>query len=223
VRGAAAPVELEVREGELSFYADVTAPLATGVFPDLRLGRAAVARWAKDRRVLNLFSYTGALSVYAAHGGASEVVAVDVAARAHARARRNFALNGFDAEKPEHIVGDAFKVLAKMAERKRRFDMVVLDPPAFASGARGRPFSATKDYAELVTAALSVVEPGGVLAASSSTRKMAHGDFDQALAEGGARARRMLRIVERCSLPPDFPVAPGFPEGNYLKFAISIA
>ena len=222
VRGVPAPVELEVREGDLRFAVDVTSPLSTGLFADLRTGRRAVARWARDRRVLNLFSYTGAISVYAAAGGAREVVSVDVAAKAHARARRNFALSGLDPEQPEYIVGDAFKVLARFAERRRTFDMVVIDPPAFASGTRGgKPWSAVKDYGELVAAALDVLEPGGLLAAASSTHKMSHTEFDLALADGAARVGTDLRIVERCSLPPDFPVAPGFPEGNYLKFVIA--
>src|SRR5262245_17466090 len=116
VRGAPAPVEVMVREGELRFWVDVTAPLSTGLFADLREGRRAVRDWARDRRVLNLFSYTGAISVYAQAGGAAEIVAVDVAAKAHARARKNFAASGFEPEKPEHVVGDAFKVLARFAE-----------------------------------------------------------------------------------------------------------
>ena len=222
VRGDPAPIEVEVREGDLTFAVDVTAPLSTGLFADLRLGRRAIARWAAGRRVLNLFSYTGAISVYAAHGGARQVVAVDVAAKAHARARRNFALSGLDPESPEYVVGDVFKVLARHAERGRRFDLVVIDPPAFASGSRGgRPWSAVKDYGELVAAALDVIEPGGLLAAASSTHKMSASEFDLAMADGAARARTELRILERVSLPPDFPVAPGFPEGNYLKFSIA--
>jgi 23S rRNA (cytosine1962-C5)-methyltransferase len=224
VRGVAAAPEVEVREGELRFAVDVSAPLSTGLFPDLREGRRAVARWSRGRRVLNLFSYTGAISVYAVHGGATEVAAVDVAPKAHARARRNLALSGLDAEKPEYIVGDALKVLAKFAERGRTFDLVVLDPPAFASAPKGggKPWSASQDYGGLVEAALRVLQPGGVLAAASSTHKMSSGDFDHALAEGAARLGTELRIVERLGLPPDFPVAPGFPEGNYLKFAVAV-
>ncbi|HUS63155.1 MAG TPA: class I SAM-dependent rRNA methyltransferase [Kofleriaceae bacterium] len=222
VRGSAAPVEVEVAEGDLRFAVDVTAPLSTGLFADLRLGRRAIARWARGRRVLNLFSYTGAISVYASHGGATEVAAVDVAAKAHARARRNFALSGMDPEKPDYIVGDVFKVLARMAERKRRFDLVVIDPPAFASGNRGgKAWSAVQDYGELVSASLDVLEPGGLLAAASSTHKVSLSEFDLAMADGAARSGTQLRIVERCGLPPDFPVAPGFPEGNYLKFSIA--
>jgi len=224
VRGSAAPVEVEVVEDDLKFVVDVTAPLSTGLFADLREGRRAMRQWAAGRRVLNLFSYTGAISVYAQAGGASEVCAVDVAAKAHARARRNFTASGFDAEKPEHIVGDAFKVLAKFGERSRTFDVVALDPPAFASAqARGgKTWSAIRDYAELVSASLEVLVPGGLLIAACSTHKMTAAEFELALADGALGARTRLQIVDRRALPPDFPSLPGFPEGNYLKFAVAV-
>jgi len=224
VRGAAAPVELEVKEDDLSFVVDVTSPLSTGLFCDLREGRRAVRQWASGRRVLNLFSYTGAISVYAQAGGAAEICAVDVAAKAHARARRNFAASGFDPEKPELIVGDAFKVLARFVERKRSFDLVALDPPAFASAAArgGKPWSAVRDYAELVTASLEVLAPGGLLVAASSTHKMSQPDFELALADGAAGAGTRLQIVDRRGLPADFPTVPGFPEASYLKFVVAV-
>jgi 23S rRNA (cytosine1962-C5)-methyltransferase len=224
VRGTAAPVELEVVEDDLKFIVDVTAPLSTGLFADLREGRRAVRQWAAGRRVLNLFSYTGAISVYAQAGGAAEVCAVDVAAKAHARARRNFAASGFDPEKPEHLVGDTFKVLARFVERRRTFDMVVIDPPAFASAAArgGKPWSAVRDYAELIAASLEVVVPGGLLVAASSTHKMSAAEFELALAEGALAAKTRLQIVDRRPLPPDFPTLPGFPEASYLKFAVAV-
>jgi len=224
VRGDAAPVELTIDEDDLKFVVDVTAPLSTGLFADLREGRRAVRQWAKGRRVLNLFSYTGAISVYAQAGGATEVCAIDVAAKAHARARKNFAASGFDPEKPEHIAGDVFKVLARFAERGRKFDLVAIDPPAFASAAArgGKPWSAMRDYAELITAALDVTAPGGLIAAASSTHKMSSQEFEQALAEGALAAGTRLQIIDRRSLPPDFPTLPGFPEGSYLKFAVAV-
>ena len=224
VRGDAAPVEVTIAEDDLNFVCDVTAPLSTGLFADLREGRRAVRQWANGRRVLNLFSYTGAISVYAQAGGATEVVAIDVAAKAHARARRNFTASGFDAEKPEHIVGDVFKVLARFNERGRKFDLVVIDPPAFASAAArgGKPWSAMRDYAELIAAALEVTAPGGLIAAASSTHKMTQQEFEQALAEGALSAGTRLQIIDRRGLPPDFPTLPGFPEGSYLKFAVAV-
>jgi 23S rRNA (cytosine1962-C5)-methyltransferase len=223
VRGTPAPVELEVAEDDLKFVVDVTAPLSTGLFADLREGRRAIRHWAHGRRVLNLFSYTGAISVYAQAGGAAEVCAVDVAAKAHARARRNFAASGFDPEKPEHIVGDVFKVLARFVERGRTFDMVVVDPPAFASAAArgGKPWSAMRDYSELITAALDVLVPGGLLVAASSTHKMTSDEFERALAEGAMAAGTRLQVIDRRPLPPDFPTVPGFPEASYLKFVVA--
>lgn len=223
VRGTPAPVELTVPEDDLQFVVDVTAPLSTGLFADLREGRRAVRQWASGRRVLNLFSYTGAISLYAHAGGAAEVCAVDVAAKAHARARRNFAASGFDPEKAEHVVGDVFKVLARFVERRRTFDMVVLDPPAFASAAArgGKPWSAVRDYAELIGASLEVLVPGGLLVAASSTHKMSAQEFELALADGALAKGTRLQIIDRRSLPPDFPTVPGFPEGNYLKFVVA--
>jgi 23S rRNA (cytosine1962-C5)-methyltransferase len=224
VRGQAAPVEFEVREGDLKFWVDVTAPLSTGLFCDLREGRRAVREHARGKRVLNLFSYTGAISVYAAAGGATEVCAVDVAPKAHARARKNFASSGLPEDKAEHLVGDALKVLSRFAERNRRFDMVVIDPPAFASAAArgGKPWSAIKDYAELVQHCLQVTEPGGLLVAASSTHKIGPNDFEAALAEGAVQADTQLQVIDRRGLPADFPTLPAFPEGNYLKFVVAV-
>src|SRR6185312_12656623 len=184
VRGEEAPVELVVGDGACRFGIDVTAPLGVGLFPDMRLGWAAVAPRAAGRRLLNLFSYTGAFSVHAAKAGASEVVAVDLAAKAHARARRNYELSGLDPARLEMITNDAVKTLDRFADRKRSFDVVVCDPPTIST-------------------------------------KVSAPEVDRALAEGGAAAGADLRIVERVGLPPDFPVAPGFPEGNYLKVAIA--
>jgi 23S rRNA (cytosine1962-C5)-methyltransferase len=219
VRGEVAPVEIEVEEYGVKFVVDVTAPLGTGLFPDLREGRRAVAERARGRRVLNLFSYTGAFSVWAAKGGAREIASVDLAAKAHARARRNFQLNGLPEEGHELIAGDAFKVLAKMAERQRLFDLIILDPPSF-SQAKGRVFSLAKDYRELVEAALEVAAPGALVACVSNTMKVSLDELDRAIGEGAARARRYLRVVERRGLPPDFPIMAGFAEGHYLKFLL---
>jgi 23S rRNA (cytosine1962-C5)-methyltransferase len=115
-------------------------------------------------------------------------------------------------------------VLARFGERGRTFDLVVLDPPAFASAAArgGKPWSAVRDYAELIAASLDVLVPGGMLVAASSTHKMSSHDFELALADGAQMAGTELQIIDRRPLPPDFPTIPGFPEGNYLKSAFAI-
>jgi 23S rRNA (cytosine1962-C5)-methyltransferase len=222
-RGAEAPVDVIVEEEGCRFAVDVSAPLGVGFFPDLRLGRAAVARRAAGRRLLNLFSYTGAFSVRAARAGASAVVAVDTAAKAHARARRNYELSGLEPAAMEQVTGDALKTVERFAERGQRFDLVVCDPPTFSHGARsGATFSVGADLAALAGACLAVLEPGGLLAFSSNSTRLSAAELDRALAEGAAQRRIEARVIERHGLPPDYPVAPGFPEGNYLKFVIAI-
>lgn len=220
-RGDEAPLEVVVDDGACRFGVDVTAPLGVGLFPDMRLGWAAVASRAADRRVLNLFSYTGAFSVYAARAGAREVVAVDLAAKVHARARRNFELSGLDPTKMDAITGDAVKAVEKLGSRGRRFDLIVCDPPTFSHGPAGQ-FNVTRDLAQMAAVALQVLEPGGVLAFATNSTKVSAADLDRALGEGAASARADLRIFQRIGLPPDFPVAPGFPEGNYLKVALAV-
>jgi 23S rRNA (cytosine1962-C5)-methyltransferase len=221
-RGSVAPVELQVAEGDAKFYVDVTAPLSPGLFPDLRAGRERVRQVASGRRVLNLFSYTGALSLYAALGGATEIVSVDLAQKAHARARRNFTASGVDPDKHEWLAGDAFKVMARFEERGRRFDLVILDPPSFSQSKEGRAFSAAKDYAELCRACLSVLAPGGLLFASSATQRLDAPDLDRAIGEAAVAAGQDLRVVDRLGLPPDFPTPAGFPEGAYLKALLAV-
>jgi 23S rRNA (cytosine1962-C5)-methyltransferase len=187
----------------------------------MRLGWAAVAARAAGRRVLNMFSYTGAFSVHAAKAGAAEVVAVDTASKAHARARRNFELSGLTGAPHETLTADAAKILERFASRGRSFDIVVCDPPTFSHGPAGQ-FSVAKDLARLAAGSASVLAPGGFLVLASNSTKLSSADLDRALAEGAASVRVELRIVERTGLPADFPVAPGFPEGNYLKLAIAI-
>jgi 23S rRNA (cytosine1962-C5)-methyltransferase len=220
-RGEEAPLEVVVADGVCRFGIDVTAPLGVGLFPDMRLGWAAVAARAADRRVLNLFSYTGAFSVHAAKAGASEVVAVDLAPKAHARARRNYELSGLDPARLETITGDTTKAVEKFASRGRMFDIVICDPPTFSHGPAGQ-FSVTRDLAQLATTCLSVLEPGGLLVFATNSVKVPALDFDRALGDGAADAGADLRVIGRVAMPPDYPVAPGFPEGNYLKLAICL-
>lgn len=220
-RGDEAPVELVVSDGACRFGVDVTAPLGVGLFPDMRLGWAAVAARAANRRVLNLFSYTGAFSVHAAKAGAAEVVAIDVAPKAHARARRNYELSGLDPAKLEAVSSDALKTVERFASRGRAFDIVICDPPTFSHGPAGQ-FSVARDLAQLAAASAAVLAPGGFLVFATNSTKVSAAEVDRALGEGGASAGADLRIIERVGLPPDYPVAPGFPEGNYLKLAIAI-
>jgi len=172
------------------------------------------------RRYQNLFSYTGAFSVRVAKAGAVEVVNVDLSAKAHARARRNFELSGLDPGSMEAVTADTIKTVERFIDRGRRFDMVICDPPSFSQGPAGS-FSVGKDLARLATCATGVLESGGLLAFATNSAKVSALELDRALGEGTASGGE-LRIVERVGLPPDYPVAPGFPEGNYLKFVVAV-
>ena len=180
-RGEEAPLELVLESGGCRFGIDVTAPLGVGLFPDMRLGWAAVAARAAGKRVLNLFSYTGAFSVHAAKAGAAEVVAVDTAPKAHARARRNFELSGLADARHETLASDSTKTLERFASRGRSFDIVVCDPPTFSHGQAGQ-FSVARDLAKLAGASAAVIAPGGFLVLAS--------ELDQVVVGGpGPRAR----------------------------------
>src|SRR5262249_39844285 len=160
-------------------------------------------------------------SVHAALGGAAEVVSVDLAAKCHARARRNFELSGLDPENGrEYYAEDVWKMLARFASRGRQFDLVVCDPPSFSQTKGGRVFAALKDWAELTKEALAVLAPGGLFVACSNTFKLSEDELERGLAEGATRAGTSLLVVSRVGLPPDFPVAAGFPEGHYLKCVV---
>jgi 23S rRNA (cytosine1962-C5)-methyltransferase len=221
-RGEGAPLEIVVEEAGCRFGIDVSAPLGVGFYPDLRYGRDAVAARAAHRRVLNLFSYTGAFSIRAIKAGAAKVVAVDAVPKAHARARRNFELSGLDSGRMEEVTADALKAVDRYAARGRSFDMVICDPPSFSRPQGGASFSVTRDLSTLAGACLRVLEPNGLLALSSNSARLTAADMDRALAEGAMLSQCEALVIERHGLPPDYPVAPGFPEGNYLKFLIAV-
>jgi 23S rRNA (cytosine1962-C5)-methyltransferase len=143
-------------------------------------------------------------------------VAVDLAQKGHARARRNLELSGLDPESVEAITGDVFAVLARMAERGRRFDLVVVDPPSF-SQTKTRVFTALKDWSDLTAQVLSVLAPGGSLFVCSNTAKLGADELERSVGEGAFRAGARLAVIARHGLPADYPTSAGFPEGAYLK------
>ncbi len=216
LQGQTSKGEFTVDEDGLKFFVDVTAPVSPGLFLDLREGRRLCEAWSKGRRVLNLFSFTGAFGLRALRGGATAVTNVDAAARSHAKCRQNLVASGYEAEACEALTGDVFKHLEKMRQRDRQFDLVVVDPPPF-SNVKGSMFSALKDYHHLMSAIAPVVAPGGFVLAVCNAAKLAHHDFMLALGEGCAAAHRTARVVNECGLGPDFPVLPAFTEGHYLK------
>lgn len=214
--GATAPPEYEIEEDGLRFLVDVTAPVSPGLFLDLREGRRMLETIAKGRRVLNLFSFTGAFGVRAARAGASAVFNVDAAARSHARCRQNLTASGLDPQACTPLDGDVFKHLERLRTRGERFGLVVVDPPPF-SRVGNKVFSALRNWEDLMAAITAVVEPGGLVLAVSNASKLPEQELLQALGLGAGLGGRDATMIGQCGLPPDFPVPPAFEEGNYLR------
>ena len=202
------PEEIVIAEDEARFAVDVRAGQKTGFFLDQRDNRRTIRRHAAGASVLNLFCYTGGFSLHAALGGAASVTSVDLAAPAIAGVARNCELTGLAPH--ERIVGDCFDVLARARRERRRWDLVIVDPPSFAPSERAKP-AALKAYERLVHAALEVVEPIGRFALASCSSHVTEADLL-------ALCPRDLRLRHAAGAASDHPVLPAFPEGRYLKF-----
>lgn len=213
--GELPPERLVVSESGLWFVANLFAGQKTGLFLDHRENRRFVGGLCSGLSVLNLFSYTGAFSVYAAQGGATRVVSVDVSAPAAQAAEENFLLNGLDKSAHAFIARDAFEYLADRGGE--RFDVIVCDPPSFARN-KLQAKKARVAYSKLNAAALGALNEGGLLATASCTTQVGPEDFRRVLVEAGQRAGRRLEIVHEAGQPLDHPVGIGHPEGRYLKF-----
>jgi 23S rRNA (cytosine1962-C5)-methyltransferase len=217
--GAPPADEIIIRENGLPFAEAVLHGQKTGVFLDQRDNRAAVGQWSAGKRVLNLFSYTGGFSVYAAKAGAAQVVSVDSAPAAMAAAEHNFRLNDLDPTAHDFIVADVFELLEKYHGEGRRFDLIIVDPPSFARSKSQLP-RALKAYRRLNALAMRCLAPGGMLAASSCTAQVSPDAFRATLADAAADARRQFIIQRDAGHALDHPVAAHFPEGRYLKFLL---
>ena len=219
--GKRAPAELTVRENGLDYHVDLVNDLHTGLFHDQRANRLAFRQFAAGRTVLNLFAYTGAFSVAAAAGGASRVTSIDAAGRYLDRAQDNFRLNGIDPAGHEFITGDCFVEIDRLARAGRRFDVVFMDPPSFST-TRSSRFTTSGGTAELVQKVLPLIPAGGLLVTSSNLQKMPLADYLKELRKGGVAAGRRLQVIEVAGQGDDFPFTVSFPEGNYLKYVVSV-
>ena len=219
--GEAAPAELTVRENGLLYRIDLVKDLHTGLFHDQRKNRLEFRRLAAGCRVLNLFAYTGAFSVAAAAGGATQVTSIDVAGRYLDWARENFRLNGIAAEDHEFITGDCFVELDRLAKAGRFFDIVFMDPPSFSTTRKSR-FTTSGGTAELVQKVLKLLTSGGLLVTSSNLQKMSLEGYLKELRKGSLAVGRHLQVVKVSGQADDFPYTTSFPEGNYLKYVVSV-
>jgi 23S rRNA (cytosine1962-C5)-methyltransferase len=205
------PVEATtILESGLRFRIDPGEGQKTGFFLDQRENRRLARTLASGKRVLNLFSYTGAFGVYAASGGANSVTNVDVSARAIELARENHALNERAAD---FVVADAFQYVRQQRER---FDFIVCDPPAFAKS-RSDVDRAARGYKDVNLHAMKLIEPGGLLMTFSCSGHMSLDLFQKVIFAAALDAGRRVSFVRRLTAGPDHPVSVYCPEGEYLK------
>lgn len=227
LQGEPAPAEFEIRENGVRYLASFAEGYSTGLFLDQRDNRRRLLTGhvaadfplgrkdaAGEFEVLNLFAYTCGFSVCAARAGA-RVTSVDLSRRYLDWGRRNFALNGLDPAAHAFLYGEAFDWMRRFARKERRFDLVLVDPPTFATSKTGGTFRAESDWARLATAAIAVLKPGGVLFASTNAAKLEPARFvEQVLTAARTAGRKVLR-QHYVPQPPDFPVTREEPA--YLK------
>ena len=214
--GEPPPELIEIREHGRRFLVDVRAGHKTGFYLDQRDNRALLAAFARERRMLNCFAYTGGFAVAALAAGADRVTNVDTSAEALALARTNIGRNGLAESRAEYVTADVFTYLRTLHAGRKRFDLIVLDPPKFVKskndlnrGARG--------YKDINRLAFELLEPGGTLFTFSCSGLMPRDLFQKIVADAALDAGRSAVILHGLNQAPDHPTALAFPEGSYLN------
>ena len=206
-------------EHGLKFTADLVKGQKTGFFLDQRENRHTIRHLARGRSVLNLFAYTGGFSVAAGCGGATQVTTIDLAKPAIDAAVDHWRLNGLPESAHEALAADAFVFLDEAAHERRRWDIVVVDPPSFAPNQESIP-KATTAYQTLIAAGARVTSKGGLLAAASCSSHINLEAFLTICEEGVSEARRRATVLGIHSQPADHPTPLVLPEFRYLKFVL---
>ena len=206
-------------ENGLKYTVDVVNGQKTGYFLDQKYNRQAIQKIARGRHVLDCFTHTGPFAMNAAKGGAASVTAVDISGEALARARENFALNGYE-KTIRTVEADVFDYLTELEEKKQHpYDFIILDPPAFTKSSHTVK-SAFRGYKEINLKAMKLLPRGGYLATCSCSHFMREDLFVQMLKEASHDAAVSLRQVEARQQGPDHPILYNVPETDYLKFYI---
>lgn len=200
-------------ENGLKFYVDWLKGQKTGFFVDQRENRSLLETYSKDKRVLNMFCYTGGFSFYAMRGGAKQVHSVDSSAKAIELTRKNVELNFPGDKRHEAFCEDAFKYLDKAGGD---YDLIILDPPAFAKH-RAALRNALKGYTRLNVKAFEKMKPAGILFTFSCSQVVSKDNFRNAVFTAAAMAGRKVRILHQLHQPADHPINIYHPEGEYLK------
>ena len=209
------PEQVTVEEHGLSFSVSLQQGQKTGWFYDQRMNRARLGNYVSGKRVLDVFSYVGAWGLRAAAAGASEVFCVDASAAAIDRIQANAAINGL-ADTVATLQGDAFEALSQLRANQEKFDVVVLDPPAFIKRKKDTR-AGEQAYHRLNQLGMQVLSKDGILVTSSCSQHLSEMQFRKILLQSSRHLDRSLQILERGHQAPDHPVHPAIPETDYLK------
>lgn len=214
--GENVPSKILISENGLNFYVDVQHGQKTGFFLDQRQNRLVVRRLAEGKTVLDCFCYTGGFSIAALAGGAVSILGVDSSAEAIEAAKRNVEINQFDLKRSNWMVGDVFTVLRGMRDRDQKFDLIILDPPKFASS-MSHVEKAARGYKDINLLAMKLLQPGGYLVTFSCSGNVSADLFQKIVAGAALDAGVNAQIVAQLHQDEDHPILLSFPEGAYLK------
>ena len=210
--------KVEIVENGVRYYVDVMDGQKTGFFLDQKENRRAVARLCRGARVLDCFTHTGSFALNAGMAGAAHVIGVDASQLGVEQARENAALNGLE-DRVEFQCADVFELLPQLEQAGERFDVVILDPPAFTKS-RSSVKKAVRGYREINLRAMKLVRNGGFLATCSCSHFMDYELFTKTIGQAARNVRKRLRQVEFRTQAPDHPVLWGADDSYYLKFYI---
>ena len=209
---------VEIVENGVKYLVDVKDGQKTGFFLDQKYNRLAIQKLCKDARVLDCFTHTGSFALNAAIAGAKEVTGVDASELAVEQAVKNAALNGVQ-DRAKFICRDVFELLPELEKQGEKYDVVILDPPAFTKS-RNSVKNAIKGYREINLRAMKLVKDGGFLATCSCSHFMTYELFTETIGQAARNVHKRLRQVEFRTQAPDHPILWAADESYYLKFYI---
>ena len=216
--GEAFDTNVEIEENGVRYMVDVKDGQKTGFFLDQKYNRKAIQHLCKDAKVLDCFTHTGSFALNAGYGGAKEVTGVDASELAVEQAILNSKLNGME-DRVKFICRDVFELLPELEEKGEKFDVVILDPPAFTKS-RNSVKNAVKGYREINLRAMKLVRDGGFLATCSCSHFMTYELFTQTIHQAARNVHKRLRQVEYRTQAPDHPILRAAEESYYLKFYV---
>jgi len=215
LRSGNLPDEAKISQDGLDFLVDIKEGQKTGFYFDQRDNRRRVRSLASGKKVLDLFCYTGGFALYAAGGGAARVLGIDSSARAIELARTNARLNHFDAQ-CSFETADVFEFLRQKKRTEEKFDIIILDPPAFTKSRKDLR-NASRGYKDINLLAMRLLAPRGILVTASCSHHVFWNDFMSIINSAQADAGRRFMVLDRGTQAVDHPVLVGMPESEYLK------